>query len=473
LVTDRSCVNGGSTEWIRPRPAVRGVTFAALLLGSVATLYAADLGGVIVRLENYKGPAFVAAQFVAAFKLQLTVNPANETGPLTIRVELPTSGSHLWPVNDVEVRDAHGNALLVRRSGIEWSKLLIPVPATAGDYFVQVVPVSGARSPLPSEQERVLVDAGTGLSVGIARWHDGRKAALSIRFDDSHPTHLTKAIPILRDYGFRGTFMINPGGPEPGSRRRTDFESHRAEWIAVAQQGDHEFANHSAHHRGARGDADMDVEISRAAEAIWQLTPGRSKLLALNLGGGTQWETTRTLRHYLEKYHLFDASGNSTGMDDTYGKRVANFRRLLEQHLARGLWCRIHYHSIGEGRASSEANFRAALDVAREYQPNLWIAGLADIHKYQAERSASRLTLRQSEPTRLTFEFHCQTDTVLYDQPLTLEITPPPAWAANRIKVTDAQGHALPLRPAPTTGSATLRFEIAPRAAEYAIELMR
>jgi hypothetical protein len=473
LVTDRSFVNGGSTEWIRPRPAVRGITFAALLVGSVATLSAADLGGVIVRLDDYRGPASVVAQLVAPYQLRLTLNPADEARPLTIRVELPASGPRVWPVNEVEVRDAHGNALLVRRSGIEWSKLLIPVPATAGDYFVQVVPVSGARSPLPSEQERVLVDAGTGLSVGIARWHDGRKAALSIRFDDSHPTHLTKAIPILRDYGFRGTFMINPGGPEPGSRRRSDFELHQAEWAAVAQQGDHEFANHSAHHRGARGDDDMDAEIGRAAEAIWQLTPGRSKLLALNLGGGTSWETTRTLRHYLEKYHLFDASANSTGMDDTYGNRVANFRRLLEQHLARGLWCRIHYHSIGEGRASSEANFRAALDVAREHQPDLWIAGLAGIHKYQAARNASRLTLRQSEPTRLTFEFHCQTDTVLYDQPLTLEITPPPAWAASRIKVTDARGHALPLRPALVGGAAVLRCEVAPRNAEYAIELMR
>ncbi len=66
--------------------------------------------------------------------------------------------------------------------------------------------------------------------------------------------------------------------------------------------GDMELANHSAHHRGANSDEDMDREIGSAAETIWKLPPGRSKLLALNLGGGTHWETTCTLRHKLDKY---------------------------------------------------------------------------------------------------------------------------------------------------------------------------
>ena len=42
----------------------------------------------------------------------------------------------------------------------------------------------------------------------------------------------------------------------------------------------------------------MEAEIGDAARAIWAMTPGKSKLMALNLGGGTLWETTRTLRHY-------------------------------------------------------------------------------------------------------------------------------------------------------------------------------
>jgi hypothetical protein len=445
--------------------------FAMLSLIFAFALHAAELGGVVVRIEGNAGAANVSAQLVERFKLQLAVDPKGATKPLAVRVELPASGPRAWPAADVEVRDALGKALLVRRVGIEWHKLSFAVPAVAGNYFVQTVLPEPAKAAMPSEKDRVLADGATGVRLGIAKWHDGRKAALSIRFDDSHPTHLTKAIPILREYGFRGTFMVNPGASEPGNRRRSEFEAHRAEWETVARQGDHELANHSAHHRGAVGDDDMEAEIGTAAQAIWKLTPGRSKLMALNLGGGTRWETTRTLRYYLDKYHQFDASQNSTGMDDTYGNRVANFRRVLEQHIERGLWCRIHYHYIGDSLSSSEANFRAALNVAKEHQSNLWIAGMADIYKYQTERSAAKLTLQQSASKRLTFQLACLTDATLYDQPLTIEAQLPPSLDAGRVKVKDDRGNVVLVRAARQDGAAILRFDVAPRNAAYAIEM--
>ncbi|MBI5775146.1 MAG: polysaccharide deacetylase family protein [Verrucomicrobia bacterium] len=444
---------------------------SALALVLLAALPAADLGGVIVKLEAHQGPATVVARPLEPFKIQIAVDPKTETKPLLIRVELPNSGQRAWPAADVEVHNAQGKALMVRRTGTEWFKMLIPVPAVAGNYFVQAVQPSGGKTAPPSDKERVLADGVTGLRLGIAKWHDGRKAALSIRFDDSHPTQLTKAVPILREHGFRGTFMLNPGASEPGNRRRSDFETHQAGWEAVARQGDHEFANHSAHHRGATGDQDMEAEIGGAAQAIWKLAPGRSKLMALNLGGGTKWETTRTLRYYLDKFHQFDASENSTGMDDSYGNRVANFRRLLEQHLERGLWCRIHYHYIGEGLSSSEANFRAALDIAKEHQASLWIAGMADIHKYQAERNASKLTLVKSDPKRLTFHLTCLTDAALYDQPLTLEIMHAQSLDAGRIEIKNAHGKAISSRTGKAEGAAVLRFEVPPRDGMYSLEM--
>ncbi|MCX7827238.1 MAG: polysaccharide deacetylase family protein [Verrucomicrobiae bacterium] len=450
-------------------PGILGLVVPALL-APLAALHAGEPSGVVVGLVDYGDPATVSARLVAPFKLQLAVDPKGETQPLRIRVELPVSGPRAWPAADVEVRDAQGKALTVRRPGIEWHKLSFPVSAVAANYFVQAVPPPGGKLALPSERERALVDSATGVRVGIAKWHDGRKAALSIRFDDSHPTHLTKAIPILREYGFRGTFMVNPGPSEPGSRRRSEFEARWAEWEAVAQRGDQELANHTAHHRGAVGDDDMEAEIGGAAQAIWKLTPGRSKLMALNLGGGTFWETTRTLRYYLDKYYLFETSG-SLGMDDTYGNRVAAFRRALEQHIERGLWCRIHYHGIGDGLGSSEANFRTALDVAKEHQSRLWIAGMADIHKYQTERNASKLALQQTGPKRLAFQLICLTDATLYDQPLTIEALLPPAFDAARLVVKDDRGKVIPTRRVQQDGAAILRFDVAPRNAVYAIEL--
>ena len=447
---------------------VESILAALVFWGHLTAFPAADLAGVKVTLESASSTAFVQAQLLERFKLQISVAPEAETSQQTIRVDLPQSGPQAWPATEVDVRDASGKALLVRRSGIEWNELHFAVPAVRGDYVVQAH-IEAPQTALPSERERALEDRSTGLRVSLAKWSGGSKAALSIRFDDSHPTHLTKAIPILREYGFRGTFMVNPGPSEPGSRRRSEFEARRADWEAEARQGNHELANHSAHHRGAKGDDDMEAEIGTAAQVIWDLTPGRSKLLALNLGGGTHWETTRTLRYYLDKFHQFDASQNSTGMDDTYGNRVANFRRILEQHIARGLWCRIHFHAIGDGLNSSEANFRGALDVAKEHQQELWIAGMADIYKYQTERSASKLTLLPSSAGDFSFRLACATDPALYDHPLTLEILPPPSINTNQLILRDEHKNSIPLRLERMAGVSVLRCKIAPRNAVYSI----
>ena len=426
-----------------------------------------DLGGVKVALERYSGPAKVSATSLDKFKLRVQVERMGESQPLSVRVELPKSGRNVWPANDVEVRDETGDAMLVKRSGIEWENLLVPVADKVSAFSVQTVPPAVPLPRSTSDKERVIQDATSGAQVRIANWPQGRTAALSIRFDDSHPTHLSKAIPILREYGFKGTFMVNPGPKEPGSRQNYSFETQHAEWEAVMKQGDMELANHSAHHRGARGDEEMEREIGSAAEAIWKLTPGKSNLMALNLGGGTRWDTTRTLRYYLDKYHQFDASSGSLGMDDSYGGRVEAFRKALETHLQRGLWCRVHYHYIGEGLSSTEANFRAALDIAKQQQDKLWIAGMADIYKYQTERNSAKLTLMKSEARSLIIQLDCATDAKLYDQPLTLEITMPVASNASVVIIKDASGKSMPV----TTAAPWLRCVVPPKSAIYSVTL--
>ena len=447
-------------------------SITALLLTLLSATLSAQTpapSGVKVTLDRYSGPATVSTVSLGKFKLRVQVERNSDTQPLNVRVELPATGRDTWPANDVEVRDETGTALLVQRTGIEWEKLLVPIADKVGAFIVQAVEPSTPAPRTTSEKDRTLQDATSGSQVRIANWPQGRVAALSIRFDDSHPTHLSKAVPILREYGFKGTFMVNPGPKEPGSRQNYSFETQHTEWEALMKQGDMELANHSAHHRGAKGDEDMDREIGTAAEAIWKLTTGRSKLMALNLGGGTRWETTRTLRHYLDKYHQFDASSGSLGMDDSYGGRVDAFRKALETHLSRGLWCRVHYHYIGEGLSSTDANFRAALDIARQHQDKLWIAGMADIYKYQTERNTAKLTLVKSDTNSLVFKLASGTDGSLYDQPLTIEITPPAGWNAAKIAVKDKSGASIQVHRTEQGGQLILRMEVPPQDADYSV----
>ncbi len=444
-----------------------------LLLHAAAPMVAAvEVAGVKVELAEPAGTANVSAALLGKHKLRIDVDPRGERQPLTIRVELPASGRGYWPAEDVEVLDSAGQPVAAKHKGIEWHKFTFRAPPKPSTYLVHTVVPAGDRPRVFPDKERQVTDPVSGLSATIAKWFDGRRAALCIRFDDSHPTHLSKAIPILRQYGFRATFMINPGARDQRCppRWRSAFQEHRAEWEAVARRGDQEFANHTLHHRGAIGDDDMEREIGGAAEVIWKLFPHRSRLLALNLGGGTWWETKRTLRYYLDKYPSFIVTG-SLGMDDTYGNRVAVFRQVLERSLSSGLgWCKIHFHSIGKGCASSEENFRAVLDIVKQHESDLWITGLADAYKYLTERRGAKLSLENRGPRRVLLRLTCSTDEELFDQPLSIDVRLPDTWAGDRVLVTNAAGNRLETRSESSPAGRLLRFHVPPTDAQYFIE---
>jgi peptidoglycan/xylan/chitin deacetylase (PgdA/CDA1 family) len=42
-------------------------------------------------------------------------------------------------------------------------------------------------------------------------WPDGCSGALSLTFDDGHPSQLKRAVPILNDLDLKSTFFIRPG----------------------------------------------------------------------------------------------------------------------------------------------------------------------------------------------------------------------------------------------------------------------
>jgi len=444
---------------------MRFVAFVTLaFFGSVCcggTGKVVEVRGAKVELYRYEGDAEISAEMVEPHKLKIEVNPKGERQPLPLRITLWVRGRERWSLPDVVVTDNRGESLPVKRSGIEWRHLFVTVPAKRSVYYVieqrgqKRVGMDGSYR----SGDRVASDTVTGLEARICDWYDGRKEALSIRFDDSHPTHLTKAIPTLREFGFKGTFMINPGNP--------GFLEHKAEWEAVARRGDMEFANHTMHHCGAASDEEAEREIGDAAKYIRSVMPHMT-LIALNLGGGTEWITTRSMRYYLKKYRLFDASSGSLGMDDVYGNRVEALRRQLERHIERGGWCRIHFHSIGvKGTGSSEENFRAAMELIKSYESRLWIAGMADIYKYQTERNASRLSLKGEGRSRAVLRVECLTDARLYNQPLTVELKLPQGWSPDNTTVSDNKSGRLPLRA--DADGAVLRFDIPPVTASYLI----
>ncbi len=379
----------------------------------------AEAANMKVQLTERDGTATISLEATKKFEVRIDVDPGTDDHPIPVHVELPEYGPKVWPTEDLHVVDEAGQLIPIRRNGIQWHKFEMEVPPVRASYFVRAIVGDGSKveMALPPEEERTVQSPEEGISISICRWYGGRQTALSIRFDDSHPTHLSIAIPFLKEYGLKTTFMINSGIPE--------YQSHKEEWEACARMGVHEFANHTLNHTGAATDEEIEREIGDATKYIWSLFPQKSKLVALNRGGGTMWSTTRPFSYYLEKYHLFSVFTGSLGMDDFYGDQVGALRRNLESHIDRRLWYKVHFHSIGPDLKTSEENFRAAIKLVKSYESQLWIAGLADVFKYQEERRASRLLLTRESPKRFVLQLLCGTDPTLYDQPLTLELTLP------------------------------------------------
>jgi hypothetical protein len=428
---------------------------AALAVGPSSV----EVEGIAVQIARGAGGAAVEARLLGKFVLEIRVQPEEPREDLTIRVDLPVSGPQAWPAERVEVLNEESVPLPVTRSGDQWHGLEFTVRPVRAVYSLR------ARLPdavkLPGESERFVRETTTGVSARICRWFDGKGAALSLRFDDSHPTHLSVVRPMLDDYGFRGTFMINPG--------RADFQSHKKEWEAVAVSGHHEFANHTMHHRGAGSDEELEREIGDTSKYIWGVYPQRSRLVALSIGGGTFITTVHPLQYFLDTYAVFPVWG-SLGMDDVYGDQVSTFRRRLKDHVERGLWCKIHFHSIGEGLATSVDHFVSAMEIVKEFRSDVWVAGLADAFKYQEEWKASTLSAESAAPDEVAIQLNCLSDPELYDQPLTLEVAMPEAWKADEISVSGALGPPVPfvdLRSA--GGERLLRFDVAPVTGRYLI----
>ena len=143
---------------------------------------------MIVTLEKYHGPASVSVKSLDRFKVKIVIDRKTDGKPLTLAVQLPKTGRNTWPANDVEVLDSSSQAVSVKRGGIAWHMMWIPVATGQSEFVVHAVEPPGGQQKNYPEKDRHISDSTTGLSASISMWPEGRKAALSLRFDDSHPT---------------------------------------------------------------------------------------------------------------------------------------------------------------------------------------------------------------------------------------------------------------------------------------------
>jgi peptidoglycan/xylan/chitin deacetylase (PgdA/CDA1 family) len=239
-------------------------------------------------------------------------------------------------------------------------------------------------------------------------WPDGRKAAISLAYDDALDSQLDNAIPALDRHGLKGSFYLVPANMPVG--KRLD------EWRRAAAHG-HELGNHTLFHQCSGSMADRewvepqrDLDHTTAAQMKDQVLLANVVLAAID----GRHERTMTVpcgdamasgQDYVELVRgefVAIKLGNGAvtpGMQalDPYAVTVvapvdASGEALIaiaREAAAKGTMANFTFHGIGGDylSVSSQAH-EALLDYLASNRQTYWTATFIDIMKYVRQHQA-------------------------------------------------------------------------------------
>jgi peptidoglycan/xylan/chitin deacetylase (PgdA/CDA1 family) len=267
----------------------------------------------------------------------------------------------------------------------------------------------------------------------IARWHGGRAAAVSLRFDDNLKSHLYKAIPIMNLFGIRGTFMVSPG--------TSSFKKNQEYWLTEVPAMGHELGNHTMHHRGSESLSEAENEIGEAARIIRKTTGDPDRLLVFASGGEKRWggkrwsDADEAYHEIFDSYNMIDLyDGNHPYINVAGGLTPDELISYVDSAAKEGRYQAFTFHSVGAptlrdlvrrfikgiNLSYPETNFRQFMEMLHDRSDRVWIAPLGEILKYQMEYASARLEGIQHHRDGIGFQLIVDTDPILYDHPLTM-----------------------------------------------------
>ncbi len=253
--------------------------------------------------------------------------------------------------------------------------------------------------PKPSAAASLSFSAEQDLHAEITTWHAGKRAALTIEFDDNRKTHYTVAAPALEQRGLRATFAINSGLIRDG-----DWKF----WIGLTWAG-HELANHTRSHPHLSLltiDAARE-EIERGRAELLSHVPGLDDVVSFVYPYGDQ---SAAVREIVMEAHLSarGAAGTCNApVPDDYGllhggngSDPAKLRAQIEECLAAGAWRIQFFHSIS-AQEIDENDFLTYLDYVASLTDSLWVAPQGEVTRYAMERDACHALVHGENPAVL------------------------------------------------------------------------
>jgi hypothetical protein len=243
------------------------------------------------------------------------------------------------------------------------------------------------------------------------------QGGVSLTFDDGTKNQLEKVVPALDEYGFKGTFYINPKG--------ADWENRCSPWRQVVSRG-HEIGNHTLTHPcpnnvlGQPGGiedmtlVEIEQDILTAQDRLIRIAPNQVywtfayPCYMTFVGSGIHHQSyvpvvaRRFLAGRINGEYGF---GNDPAVVDlaySWGlpvERMSGYEMigLVEEITAQGCWAILIFHEIDGPRLTvGSYDFRMLLNHLRRRSDAIWTAPVGEIalkiKNYQQDKHHSKET---------------------------------------------------------------------------------
>jgi peptidoglycan/xylan/chitin deacetylase (PgdA/CDA1 family) len=238
-------------------------------------------------------------------------------------------------------------------------------------------------------------------------WPDGKRAALSLTYDDGLTGQLQIAEPQLEAHGFKATFFLT----------QVNMQDRIADWQALARKG-HEIGDHTVDHPcelrpfTARSFAQREILPMEAFEAE-HFGKAPERLYAYPCGAtelGRSGDLNQRQRRYLSVVRRNFAAARIVDGGPNDPRLVSRFRYLLQANaptydqddaklafsyaqsaIDRGYWAILIFHDVVERRQASGETSRATHAAILDWisaQP-LWCAPMGQVFDYVRRQEAS------------------------------------------------------------------------------------
>jgi len=240
-------------------------------------------------------------------------------------------------------------------------------------------------------------------------WPEGRRAAVSVSFDDARLSQIDRGMAILDAHGAKATFYVSPGG----------LEARLDGWKAAVAAG-HEVGNHTLRHpcsgnfKWSREKALEDysleqmeremLDANRFVEERLGVTPATFAYPCGQTFVGRGRHTASYVPLVAEHFLVGRAASNEIHNDPAFcdlaqaaslgsdGKGFEQLKAMVDRAAADGGWLILCGHEIGSG--GYQTTLAPALDAlcryCRDPANGIWMDTVEAIGKYIAEKQGGQ-----------------------------------------------------------------------------------